>query len=51
ADVANAVLFFASDETQWITGQTLIMDGGWTAISPSPELDNVESEGRADTKE
>jgi NAD(P)-dependent dehydrogenase (short-subunit alcohol dehydrogenase family) len=51
ADVANAVLFFASDEAQWITGQTLIVDGGWTAISPSPELDNVESEERAGTKE
>ena len=29
-DVANAVLFFASDEACYITGQTLIIDGGQT---------------------
>ncbi|BBK33581.1 3-oxoacyl-[acyl-carrier protein] reductase [Stella humosa] len=28
ADVANAALFFASDEAAWITGQTLVVDGG-----------------------
>ncbi|WP_374440781.1 3-oxoacyl-ACP reductase FabG [Stella sp.] len=28
ADVANAALFFASDEAGWITGQTLVVDGG-----------------------
>ncbi len=27
-DVANAALFFASDEAAWITGQTLVIDGG-----------------------
>jgi len=27
-DVANAALFFASDEAAWITGQTLVVDGG-----------------------
>ena len=27
-DIANAVLFFASDESRWITGQTLLVDGG-----------------------
>jgi 3-oxoacyl-[acyl-carrier protein] reductase len=27
-DIANAVLFFASDEAAYITGQTLIIDGG-----------------------
>ena len=27
-DIANAVLFFASDEAGYITGQTLIVDGG-----------------------
>jgi 3-oxoacyl-[acyl-carrier protein] reductase len=27
-EVANAVLFLASDEAGWITGQTLVVDGG-----------------------
>ncbi|MGN6265039.1 MAG: SDR family NAD(P)-dependent oxidoreductase [Ginsengibacter sp.] len=35
-DVANAALFLVSDEAKHITGQTLIVDGGWTCISPSP---------------
>ncbi|OOZ42334.1 hypothetical protein BOW53_00395 [Solemya pervernicosa gill symbiont] len=29
-DIANAILFFLSDASRWITGQTLIMDGGAT---------------------
>jgi NAD(P)-dependent dehydrogenase (short-subunit alcohol dehydrogenase family) len=35
-DIANAALFFVSEEARHITGQTLIIDGGWTCISPSP---------------
>lgn len=27
-DIANAILFFASDESKFITGQTLLVDGG-----------------------
>ena len=27
-DIARAVLFFASDEAGWITGQTISVDGG-----------------------
>ena len=36
ADVANAVLFLVGDGARHITGQNLMIDGGWTAISPSP---------------
>ena len=28
SDIANAVLFFASDSADWISGQTLLVDGG-----------------------
>ena len=30
-DIANACLFFASDESTWVTGQVLAVDGGLTA--------------------
>jgi len=35
-DIASAVLFLVSPEAGHITGQTLIVDGGWTSVSPSP---------------
>lgn len=35
-DVAKAVVFLVSPEARHITGQTLIVDGGWTAVSPGP---------------
>jgi NAD(P)-dependent dehydrogenase (short-subunit alcohol dehydrogenase family) len=28
-DVANACLFLVSDEANFITGETLVTDGGW----------------------
>ena len=30
-EIAHAVLFFAAQESSYITGQTLCVDGGWTA--------------------
>ena len=35
-DVANAVLFLVSPAAAQITGQTLVVDGGWSAVSVSP---------------
>jgi 3-oxoacyl-[acyl-carrier protein] reductase len=35
-DIANAALFFVSPQASHITGQSLIIDGGWTSVSPSP---------------
>ena len=35
-DVASAVLFLVSPQATHITGQSIIVDGGWTSVSPSP---------------
>ncbi len=32
SDVANACVFLLSDASRWITGQNIIVDGGYTAI-------------------
>ena len=36
SDIAHAALFMVSPLSKHITGQSLVVDGGWTAISPSP---------------
>ena len=36
-DIAQAVLFLSGPGARHITGQTLIVDGGWTVVSPGPE--------------
>jgi 3-oxoacyl-[acyl-carrier protein] reductase len=36
SDIAHAALFLVSPHAGHITGQTLVVDGGWTSISPSP---------------
>ncbi|SOD81691.1 SDR family NAD(P)-dependent oxidoreductase [Spirosoma fluviale] len=35
-DITNAALFLVSPESRHITGQSLVVDGGWTSISPPP---------------
>ena len=35
-DIAHAALFLVSAGAGHITGQALVIDGGWTSVSPSP---------------
>ena len=36
SDIANAALFLVSDDARHVTGQNLVVDGGWICVSPSP---------------
>ncbi|MEZ4852096.1 MAG: SDR family oxidoreductase [Bacteroidia bacterium] len=36
-DIANATMFLLADEASHITSQTIVIDGGWTSMSPPPE--------------
>ena len=38
ADISNAAMFLLSDSAAHITGQTLVVDGGWTSVSPPPQI-------------
>lgn len=42
-DIANAALFLLSPFSGHITGQSLVVDGGWTSVSPLPDLSNLNS--------
>lgn len=35
-DIKHAALFLVSSDAKHITGQSLVIDGGWTSVSPSP---------------
>jgi 3-oxoacyl-[acyl-carrier protein] reductase len=43
-EVANAAIFLASPLSSYISGQTLIVDGGATAVGPFP-LEKTRGEG------
>ena len=36
-DIAHTALFLLSPQAQHITSQTIVVDGGWTAMSPPPK--------------
>ncbi len=36
SDIAQTALFLVSEQARHITGQTIVVDGGWSAVSPSP---------------
>jgi NAD(P)-dependent dehydrogenase (short-subunit alcohol dehydrogenase family) len=40
-EIAQAAIFFLSDESRTITGQLLKVDGGWSVASVSPETDRA----------
>ena len=41
ADIGNAALFFATDEAAYITGQTLVVDGGQVLPESRQALDEM----------
>lgn len=41
ADIAHAALFLVSPLSSHINGQTLVVDGGWSTISPGPDLEGL----------
>ena len=46
-DLANAVVFLASEEAAFVNGTTLMVDGGATAYMPSAEVTAITRAGPA----
>jgi 3-oxoacyl-[acyl-carrier protein] reductase len=42
-DIANAALFFLSPAAAHVTGQSLVVDGGWTSIGAAPRIPREET--------
>jgi NAD(P)-dependent dehydrogenase (short-subunit alcohol dehydrogenase family) len=40
-DIARAVLYLASDQSEWVTGQLLSVCGGFTLIPPSYDVEHL----------
>lgn len=40
-DIANTVAFLCSDKAAYITGQTIVVDGGWCSYGATPDFDFV----------
>jgi NAD(P)-dependent dehydrogenase (short-subunit alcohol dehydrogenase family) len=49
-DIANAVVFLASDRADYITGEDIVVDGGFTrtimGVIPRPGFEGTETNGR-----
>lgn len=49
-DIGYATLFFVSDESSWITGQTLTADGGASVTVPASVLGRLHARGMLSIK-